>query len=545
MMPQEMTLDSLIPAKQRIVTVAEMQALERAADIGGHSYAAMMELAGRAVAEAILERYGRVSCLVLAGPGNNGGDGLVCARHLHKAGAAVRVYLWKRATDPERDYEGHYARLQALGVPTAHADADPSFETLRGWLDCSVVVDALLGTGANRPIQGQLADLLDEVQRARKLRQPSFHVVAVDCVSGMNCDTGTVDPHSLPADLTVTFACAKVGHYLFPAAQAGGELLVADIGIDPALVQNVRTFALDEATIRAWLPARPANSHKGAFGKVMLVVGSEAYPGAAYLASAAAGRAGAGLVTVASIRAVCSLTAAKLPEPTYTLLPEAMGANGAVIAADAAQTVHEAVKGYRALVVGCGLSNTPATRQFMANLLDSSLPAAVFDADGLNCLASHDGWWRRLPLRTVLTPHPAEMARLCGLSVEQVLANRWALARQKAAEWGCTVLLKGPYTVIAEPSGWLAVLPVATSALATAGSGDVLAGVIGGLLAQGLEAFTASCVGAWLHGMAGLACAASIGEAGVVASDLLLHLPRLQRRLRHDHERLACGNDFA
>ncbi|MEJ5249641.1 MAG: NAD(P)H-hydrate dehydratase [Caldilinea sp.] len=536
-------MEILIPAKQRIVTVAEMQALERAADAGGHSYAAMMELAGRAVAEAILERYGRVSCLVLAGPGNNGGDGLVCARHLHEAGAMVRVYLWKRATDPERDYEGHFARLQALGVPAAHADADPAFETLRAWLDCSVVVDALLGTGANRPIQGQLADLLDEVRRARSLRQPAFRVVAVDCVSGMNCDTGALDPHSLPADLTVTFACAKAGHYLFPAAEAGGELIVADIGIDPALMQGVRTFALDETTIRSWLPARPANSHKGAFGKVMLVVGSEAYPGAAYLASAAAGRAGAGLVTVASIRAVCSLTAAKLPEPTYVLLPEAMGANGAVIAGEASGTVHEAIQGYRALVAGCGLGNAPATRQFMANLLDPSLPAAVFDADGLNCLAAHDGWWRSLPARTVLTPHPAEMARLCHLSVAQVLADRWVLARQKAAEWGCTVLLKGPYTVVAEPSGWLAVLPVATSALATAGSGDVLAGIVGGLLAQGLDAFAAACVGAWLHGAAGLACAASIGEAGVVASDLLPHLPRLQKRLRGEDAGSSLSGD--
>ncbi|MCS6827638.1 MAG: NAD(P)H-hydrate dehydratase [Caldilinea sp.] len=540
-----MTLDTLIPAKQRIVTVAEMQALERAADAGGHSYAAMMELAGRAVAETILERYGRVSCLVLAGPGNNGGDGLVCARYLHEAGAAVRVYLWKRATEPERDYEGHFARLQALGVPAVHAHADPAFETLRAWLDCSVVVDALLGTGANRPIQGQLADLLDEVRRARslRLRQPAFRVVAVDCVSGMNCDTGALDPHSLPADLTVTFACAKAGHYLFPAAEAGGELIVADIGIDPALVQGVHTFALDEATIRSWLPARPANSHKGAFGKVMLVVGSEAYPGAAYLAGAAAGRAGAGLVTVASIRTVCSLTAAKLPEPTYVLLPEAPGANGAVIANEASATVHAAIEGYRALVAGCGLGNAPATRQFMANLLQPSLPAAVFDADGLNCLAVHDGWWRNLPARTVLTPHPAEMARLCNLSVGQVLANRWALARQRAAEWGCTVLLKGPYTVVAEPSGWLAVLPVATSALATAGSGDVLAGVIGGLLAQGLDTFAAACVGAWLHGAAGLACAASIGEAGVVASDLLPHLPRLQKRLRDEAAGASSGGD--
>ena len=512
-----------------IVTVGEMQALERSADASGHSYAAMMEIAGRAVAEAILARYGRVSCLVLAGPGNNGGDGLVCARYLHEAGAAVRVYLWKRATDPAHDYEGHFAALTARGVATFHADDDPDFATLREWLDGSVVVDALLGTGANRPIQGQLADLLDVVNAAR--RTP-FAVVAVDCASGMNCDTGALDPHVLTPDLTVTFAYAKAGHYLFPAAGATGELLVADIGIDPALAAEVRTFALDETTVQKWLPARPANSHKGSFGKVMLAVGSEAYPGAAYLSSAAAGRAGAGLVTVAAIRPVWSLVAAKLPEPTYVLLPEAHGKNGAVIAGDAATRLGKALTGYQALVLGCGLGNTPATQAFVDGALTQELPATVIDADGLNCLATLDEWPQRLPPSCVLTPHPAEMARLCDLSIGQVMADRWTLARRKAAEWRCTVLLKGPYTVIAEPSGWLAVLPVATPALATAGSGDVLAGVVGGLLAQGMGAFEAACVGAWLHGKAGFHCAQTIGLAGVVASDLLPTLPLIQAQLR-------------
>lgn len=534
----------------RIVSVAEMQAIERSANAGGHTYAAMMELAGRRVAEAILARYGRVSCLVLAGPGNNGGDGLVCARYLHEAGAAVHVYLWQRATTPEADFERHYARLLALNVPTAHADDDPDFATLRGWLQVSVVVDALLGTGANRPIGGQLAALLATVQTAQ--RAAVFDVVAVDCASGMNCDSGALDPHTLTPALTVTFACAKRGHYLFPAANAVGDLMVAGIGVDPALTAAVRTFALDETTVRAWLPPRPADSHKGAFGKVMLAVGSEAYPGAAYLASAAAGRAGAGLVTVAAIRSVWALVAAKLPEPTYLLLPDAPGPNGAVIAAPAAATVADALAGYRALVLGCGLGNTPATQAFVAALLAHSLPApdrgagvaaetatgiaAVIDADGLNCLAAIEQWPQQLPVRCVLTPHPAEMARLCGLTVAQVTADRWGLARQMAAAWQCTVLLKGPYTVIAAPEGWLAVLPVATPALATAGAGDVLAGLIGGLLAQGMEPFAAACVGAWLHAAAGLHCAAKLGVAGVVASDLLPILPHIQQQVREGSE---------
>lgn len=518
-----------------------MQALERRTDAAGHSFAAMMELAGHRVAEAILARYGRVSCLVLAGPGNNGGDGLVCARYLHEAGAAVRVYLWKRPTDPAHDYEGHYTKLAMHGVPAARAEDDPDFLTLRDWLEsASVIVDALLGTGANRPITGQLANLLTIVRRGLQ-SAPAPVVVAVDCASGMNCDSGALDPHTLSPTLTVTFACAKRGHYLFPAAEAVGELVVADIGVDATLLEEVQTFVLDAALIRQWLPPRPAYSHKGAFGKVMLAVGSEAYPGAPYLASAAAGRAGAGLVTVAATRSVWALVAAKLPEPTYLLLPDAPGPNGAVIAAEAAVRVADALAGYRALVLGCGIGNTPATQRFVADLLAQPLPATVIDADGLNALAAQPDWAQRLPSQCVLTPHPAEMARLCGMSVAAVLADRWELARRMATSWQCTVLLKGPYTVIAAPTGELAVLPVATAALASAGAGDVLAGVIGGLLAQGMAPFAAACTGAWLHGMAGMTCAEEIGVAGVTASDLLAVLPRIQQRLRRSSTSVAGG----
>ncbi len=521
-----------VAARNRIVSVAEMQTLERLSDAAGHSYVAMMEIAGRRVAETILSRFGRVSCLVLAGPGNNGGDGLVSARYLAEAGAAVQVYLWKRPTDAEHDYAGHLASLVALGVPAIHADDDSDLSLLRSRLRCTVVVDALLGTGANRPVGGQLAEIMDTVRAAQAADKPPLHVVAVDCASGLNCDTGALDPHVIAPDLTVTFAHAKRGHYLFPGAGAVGDLIVADIGIDPVLANEVKTVVLDAALVRGWLPARSANSHKGTFGKVMLAVGSEAFPGAPYLACAAAGRAGAGLVTGALIRPVWELVASKLPEPTYVLLPAQDAANGAVIAPDAAAVIAGALAGYKALVLGCGIGNAPATSSFVERLLAADLPATLIDADGLNCLAQREAWPQRLPAQCVLTPHPAEMARLCNLPIDEVVATRWELARARAAEWGCTVLLKGPYTVIAEPGGWLAVLPIATAALATAGTGDVLAGIIGGLLAQGLDPFRAACAGAWLHGMAGQRCAARLGQAGVVASDLLLEVPPAQRALR-------------
>jgi hydroxyethylthiazole kinase-like uncharacterized protein yjeF len=511
----------------RIVSVGEMQGIERAADAAGHSYAAMMELAGRAVADAVVRRHitAMPQVLVLAGPGNNGGDGLVCARHIHEAGLTVRVYLWKRATDTLHDSGQHFARLQALHVPNAHTDDDPDLSTLHQWLkSSSVLVDALLGTGANRPITGRLGEILGAA-RARAHAAP-LSVVAVDCPSGLNCDSGALDPLALPAAQTVTFAYGKLGHFKFPGAAAVGELLVANIGTDPALAADVQTFVLDAAQIRAWLPRRDADSHKGSFGKVMLAVGSHNFPGAAFLATAAAGRVGAGLVTGAVSTPVWPIVAGRLAEPTWLPLPSPDGAAFGAIDETAAPQVTAALAGYDALVLGCGLGTAPTTQAFVRRVLSADgLPPTIIDADGLNILAQTADWPRLLPVHAVLTPHPAEFARLCALPIDDVSARRWELAQAKAAEWNAVVLAKGPYTVIAAPDGRLAVLPVATPALATAGTGDVLAGAIGGLLAQGLDPFAAACTGAWLHGKAGERCAEEIGRAGVVASDLLPRLP--------------------
>jgi NAD(P)H-hydrate epimerase len=531
---------SFLPlAARRLVSVAEMQAIEKASDAAGHSYAAMMEHAGRAVAATILARYGRQTTLVLAGPGNNGGDGLVCARSLYEAGAPVFVYLWKRRIDPDFDYEGHFARLQELGVASVQAEQDPELDILSGWLaQSTVVVDALLGTGANRPIEGLLAEVLDAIAAQRGSRHA---IVAVDCTSGLDCDTGALSPHALQPDVTVTFAYAKTGHYQFPGADAVGELEVADIGVAEATVASagvdLRTFLITPELVRSWMPKRPRLSHKGTFGKVLLAVGSDSYPGAAYLSCAAAGRAGAGLVTGAVPRPIWPLIAGRIAEPTWLALEvQSAGDLAGTLAPSAGAAVAAYAADYSALVLGCGLGNNKAIRRFVDQLMRHSLPAAVIDADGLNCMAVLQGWASRLPTQCVLTPHPAEMARLCQVEVSEVVAQRWSLARQKAADWGCVVLLKGPYTVVAHPDGWLGVLPIATPALATAGSGDVLAGAIGGLLAQGLDPLAAACVGSWLHGTAGLLCEQEIGPAGVIASDLLPRLPAVLHELHGGKE---------
>lgn len=575
-----------IPNHLKIVTVAQMQAMERAANEGGHSYAQMMERAGAAVAEIIRERFPAAEetpVLVLIGPGNNGGDGLVCARHLHDAGYPVRLYIWKRQTDPEHDYQEHFGQLAARGVESVRADADGDFTALAEWLHrAAVVVDSLLGTGSNRPIEGNLADLLGQVEAVRAERRSDAEngrltVVAVDCPSGMDCDTGSLDPHAVQADVTVTFAYAKAGHFLFPAAAALGQLVVADIGIAPALADDILTFALAPGYVAPLLPARPRVSHKGSFGKGMAIVGSVNYPGAAYLSCAAMGRVGAGLVTGAVPQPVWVPVATALAEPTWLLLSHELG----VINENAVATINEKIGGYSALLLGCGLTHENPTVDFVRSLLTrtkagrasalpstfqpatdenhegdailhtlsaspfgairrrSQLPAAtpplpptVIDADGLNCLALLDDWPELLPDPVILTPHAGEMARLCGLEIDDVRADGWQLAQEKAAAWNAVVLLKGPYTVIAAPDGRLAVLPVATPALATAGTGDVLAGTITGLLAQGVAPFDAACLGAWLHGRAGEVCEEEIGPAGAMAGDLLGFLPSVMAELR-------------
>ncbi len=535
----------------KIVTAAEMKVIEQQADAGGLTYATMMEHAGRAVAEESLrlwnENQGPV--LVLVGPGNNGGDGLVAARYLHDAGVPVSLYIWKRKLDDD----ANYAQTQERHIPTAFAAADEGFAALRAAAgEASLIVDALLGTGVTRPIEGQLADLL-AVVRHSAIQRPAI-VLAVDLPSGLNPDTGAVDPATLPADVTVTFACPKRGFYQFPGAGLVGRVIVADIGIPSALTDEVAVEQMTDEHVGRLLPARPAQAHKNTFGRALVVAGSVNYPGAAYLAATAAARVGAGLVTLATARSLYPAVTGAIHAITYLPLPEDLGA----ITPDALKLVGEWLPRYRALLVGPGLGTDPATFEFVQRLLGVeraeparrhigfrageppapggptlNLPPTVLDADGLNALAAVEGGPARLRQgsRLVLTPHAGEMARLTGLTAPDIEADRIETARRYAAEWGQVVVLKGAHTVVAGPDGRAMVSPFANPALATAGTGDVLAGAIVGLLAQGLAPFDAAVCGVYLHARAGELARHEIGAAGTVADDLLPYLPAVIRAL--------------
>lgn len=532
----------------KLVTVDHMRRIEAASDAQGHSYAAMMERAGAAVARVIQSRRDvrAQRILILVGPGNNGGDGLVAARHLHAAGAEIGVFVLKPRADE------HSAALRDRGV-LIRSWSDAS---LREWLaSCAVIVDALLGTGAARPIEGDLARLLGDVKQAiaaRRSRSPDLVdpawpwslrataqqrdpapemyplVVAVDGPTGLNYDTGAIDPLTLPADISVTFAYPKVGHASFPGASLCGELIVADIGIDPQLAQEIDRELADPVLIRSLLPARPRDAHKGTFGKALIVAGSTLYTGAPVLAAEAAYRSGAGLVTLATPQSIHAIMASKINEATFLPLPDEDGALNSA----AFDQAHAALNSYTATLIGPGL--TTRARPFIERLLDAQLSrcALVLDADALNILAQIPAWWTHVPAPAILTPHPGEMARLTQLSMNALEDDRERVAIEHAGRWGHVVVLKGAFTVIAAPDGRSIRLPFANPALATAGSGDVLAGTIVAARAQGLPAYEAALCGAYLHGAAGELAQREIGTAGVLAGDLLARLPRVLQALR-------------
>lgn len=516
----------------KIVTTDEMRELERGAAEIGLPPEVLMESAGLAIAQEVsgwLGSAARRQILLLVGPGNNGGDGLVAARHLHDWGARVHVYLCteRRGDDP------NYMIVRQRGITCTIASEDQDLANLGSILSSSdVVIDALFGTGKLRPLEGTFKEVLTRVREAKEKR-PGLKVIAVDLPSGLDADTGATDPSCVAADLTITLGYPKIGLFSFPGRDLVGQLVIADIGIPPHLGQDIVTELITEDYVVAMLPQRPRSAHKGTFGRVLVCAGSLHYIGAAYLACEGAIRVGAGLVTLAVARSLQPILATKLTEVTYLPLPES---EPGFIDSEASKVLHEWLADYDVLLMGCGLSQHPQVMDFIRNSLlnmpPSLSPALVLDADVLNTLAQTPGWWQRLSQDAILTPHPGEMARLSGLTIEEIRRDRLKVARDETALWGKTVVLKGAHTIVASPDGEAKISFVANPGLASAGTGDVLSGVIAGLIAQGLSPFAAASCGVYLHGAAGEMVRAELGDAGMVASDLLLALPRTIKKIK-------------
>ncbi len=506
----------------KLLTVAEMITAEQTAAQNGHSYATMMTMAGNAVAHAIQQRtvvQGK-SVLVLVGKGNNGADGLIAGLALAAAGADVAFYLLQ-ARDGTADPV--FSRAEKSGCLILLEAHDLRHRVLRTRLQITdIVIDAVLGWGVSRPISGTLATILKHIKNAR----PPL-ITAVDVPSGCDLDSGAVDPHTVTADLTVTFAAPKRGHFTFPAATHCGQLIVADIGIDPTILAPLPTDIATPETMRPLLPHRAPDGHKGTFGRVLIAGGSEQYQGAPILSARAAFRAGSGLVELLVPAVVRPSAVQHLPEAILTPTPDQNAHQQA-----SARHFHHRATHTNAQLIGPGLGDTAA---FLAAVFAQPTPHLVIDADALNWLAQQPAWWEKLPATTILTPHPGEMARLVGDAIKG--ADRIALAREAAQKWQVVVVLKGAYTVIATPDGRVTLIPIAAPILATAGSGDVLAGIIVSLLGQGIAAEKAAVLGAYLHARAGQKLAEKYGDAGALAHEIADVLPMVRRQLSDGLER--------
>ena len=508
----------------KLATAAQMREMDRRtiADYGVPSIV-LMENAALRVVDVIAERFGPLRgkrIAVVCGKGNNGGDGLAIARHLAtRFGAAVSVHL---AADPE-DYHGDaalsYALTQAFGL-----DMRLFPDVYRG---AELIVDALLGTGIKGGVEGILAETI------RAMNDDGCPIVSVDVPSGLNADTGEVGGACVKATLTVTFALPKIGLMVYPGAEYVGELIVADIGMPREVMaaDDVKVFATEASDVTRWLPARVngRDSNKGRFGHVTVLAGSAGFAGAPALSAEAAARTGAGLVTLAVPVGIQPALMARVSPVVMTQgLPETPEGTFGVLAVDAALKL--AAKGTSA-ALGPGLGGAESDlRAFVREFVSRCPVPLVIDADALNCLAKEHGHGASLvkarPAATVLTPHPGEMGRLLGTDTKTVQADRRAAVEQAAHNYGCAVLLKGARTLIASPDGRLAVNMTSNPGMATGGSGDVLTGHLAALLGSEIAPWEAASAGAYLHGLAGdLAVAALGGPAGLIATDLIDHLP--------------------
>jgi NAD(P)H-hydrate epimerase len=513
----------------KYLTVDEMRAIEREANESGLSYREMMLNAGKGIADRINIAYSHLSnksIIAIVGSGNNGGDALVALCHLIKAQWSTTAYLISR----KNTNEDLIVKLSRLGGEVIYAD-DKDVRLLDLLEGKSILLDGVLGTGVRLPLSPDVSRVLSDVKRYIFENPGKIIVVAVDCPSGINCDTGESPMETIPADMTVTMAGVKQGLLKFPAADLTGEIKVAGIGNLEGIRRwnSINRYVLtDDGDVKKLMPLRPRNSHKGTFGTSLLIGGSVQYPGAMLLAAEAAYHIGAGLVTCAIPELIHLSLIGRLPEATWIRLSHKDG----WISREAASDVFGALPRIDALLVGPGIGVQKETSEFIIDILPLVTMKCVFDADGIKLLAGILNWDRILGQEVVLTPHPGEMAILTGLSVAEIQSKRIEIAEQYSQKWNKVVVLKGAFTIIAAPNQSTLVLPVATSALAHAGTGDVLAGLITGLLSQGLNCYHAAIAGSWIHAYAGIDAEKSLGcSNSVLARDIVQSIPRVVRRL--------------
>jgi hydroxyethylthiazole kinase-like uncharacterized protein yjeF len=508
----------------KVVSAKEMQDLDRRTiQECGVPGIVLMENAGRGAAELLVRSFPEIRKVrvgILAGPGNNGGDGFVIARHLKNWGIDAEVYLFSNMDDVHGDALINLQVWINMGGKLREVIYKGDFARLKRELPrTNLIVDAIFGTGLNSDVRGHLKDVISFVN---SLPQP---VMAVDIPSGLDATRGKALGIAIQATLTATFGLAKIGQVIEPGVSYVGRLEVVDIGIPCHVINeaDIKAHLIDYETLDfGFLAPRIKDAHKGDFGHLLVLAGSPGKTGAAAMICQGAMRTGTGLVTLGIPASLNPILEAKLTEAMTAPLPDA--ATG-YLSADAWDQIRQLIAGKTALALGPGISTEPQVRELILDLIPQVPLPMVIDADGITALASRPEVIKRCKNTVILTPHPGEMARLAGLSVQKVQEDRIGVAKGFASAYGCIVVLKGSRTVIATPQEEIFINQTGNPGMASGGMGDVLTGIIGGLVAQGLLPLEAAKWAVFLHGLAGDRAAQQIGEIPLIASDVIDYLP--------------------
>jgi len=506
-----------------LVTAGEMQQMDRRTieDVGIPGLV-LMENAGRGATRFLFDQFPDLANLkvgVIAGRGNNGGDGFVMARYLKQKGIQVHVYLLVEKKKVRGDAAANLNFLKPLGVPLTEIPDEDSFSKSKSEMaGLDVWVDAILGTGLKSDVSGHFKTIIEFIN---DLNKPVF---AVDIPSGLNADTGQPCGVCIHARATATFAFAKTGHLVHPGADYTGTLEIVDIGIPPHIVAAVgpRQFLVTPELIRSYLPPRPADAHKGSSGHLLVVAGSTGKTGAAAMTSMSALRVGAGLVTLGVAESLNPILEAQMLEAMTAPLPES---RAGVLGESAFDAIQKLIPGKKCLAIGPGLGQAPETAELVRHIIAASEIPVVVDADGLNNLAGCVQILSKAKAPVILTPHPGEMARLINSDTRRIQQDRVASAREFAAQFKVHLVLKGARTVIAHPDGTVYINPTGNPGMAAGGMGDVLTGMIAGLVCQGVSPDAAAQAGVYLHGAAADSLTESIGPYGYLATEVMHAVP--------------------
>jgi len=506
----------------KVVTAKEMKDIDRKTiQEFGISGLVLMERAGLAVSLKIKELFGRKKIVVISGSGNNGGDGLVTARHLHNEGWDVNVFLTSEPRDLSSDALVQFKAAKKFGVPIQPIEEFfvhyPSILSRH-----ALILDAILGTGLSKPVTGALADIISLINKT------SLPVVAVDIPSGVSSDTGQAVGNAVKASCTVTFGLPKRGHLLYPGAALSGKLYVEDIGFPQMLLTspNIRVDYLEKPYISSLIPLRDRYSHKGHYGHVLIVAGSQGKTGAARMAAKACLRTGAGLVTVGIPESLAGVFQSCFTEEMTLVLPDK--GNGTLSSAASRAIIDFIHKTAHIVAIGPGTGVSNDTTKILRDIISESSCPVVIDADGINALKGKRKILRHAKAPLILTPHPGEMERLLhdsGMETSDIEKDRINTSLAFAKETNTYLVLKGVPTVVAAPDGRAFVNATGNPGMASAGAGDVLTGMIAGFLGQNRNPLHACILGVYLHGLAGDIAASQKGQDSLIATDIIDSIP--------------------